>query len=299
MAEVPYEPPAELAATMDPDGAERSDPEVKKWLEDESRAPTSTLRSWWAPWYAGKSEFTDVKFFGRGVGGVPTVAAPAYAALEQALRAKGYVPQEAWAYNVRNIAGSSLPSLHSYGIAIDLDSTANPYVPWSGWHQTRFTPDQIVAVDAIVTTRGVRVWKWGGHWRPDADLMHFQIDCHPDELSQGIVGQSAVKHDTKTVSEDRIDQEGSGQGRLAVPAQGGQGSAGAIAPGAAQHPILARGRRIVRQEHRHGGARRSRLPPPSMWTAWLDRTPGRTPPPTCGATRPYLDSVLSRLPTKS
>jgi hypothetical protein len=129
------------------------------------------------------------------------VAAPAYAALEQALRAKGYVPQEAWAYNVRNIAGSSLPSLHSYGIAVDLDSKANPYVPWSGWHQTMFTPDQIAAVDAIVTTRGVRVWKWGGHWRPDADLMHFQIDCHPDELRQGIVGQSAVRHDTKTVSE--------------------------------------------------------------------------------------------------
>ncbi len=200
MAEVPYEPPEELAATMDPDGAERSDPDVKKWLEEEHRAPTSTLRSWWAPWYAGKSEFTDVKFFGGGVGGVPTVAAPAYAALEEALRAGGYTPQSSWAYNVRNIAGSSLPSLHSYGIAIDLDPASNPYVPWSGWHQTRFTPDQIAAVDAIVTTRGVRVWKWGGHWRPDADLMHFQIDCHPDELRHGVAGQRAVTPDTTVVS---------------------------------------------------------------------------------------------------
>ena len=43
--------------------------------------------------------------------------------------------------------------------------------------------------------------KWGGHWRPDADYVHFQIDCHPDELRQGIVGQSAVEHDTTMVSE--------------------------------------------------------------------------------------------------
>jgi Putative peptidoglycan binding domain/D-alanyl-D-alanine carboxypeptidase len=224
VAEVPYEPPAELAATMDPDGAERSDPEVKKWLEDEHRAPTSTLRTWWAPWYAGKSEFTDVKFFGRGVGGVPTVAAPAYAALERALRAKGYVPQEAWAYNVRNIARSSLPSLHSYGIAVDLDSKANPYVPWSGWHQTRFTPDQIAAVDAIVTTRGVRVWKWGGHWRPDADLMHFQIDCHPDELRAGIVGQSAVRRDTTMVSEIASTKKASVQVDLPYLRKGDKGA---------------------------------------------------------------------------
>ncbi len=225
MADVPLEPPADLAGQMDPDGAERSDPEVKKWLEDEHRAPTSTLRSWWAPWYAGKSEFADVKFFGRGVGGVPTLAAPAYAALEQALRAGGYTPQSSWAFNVRNIAGSDLPSLHSYGIAIDLDPAANPYVPWSGWHQTRFTPDQIGAVDAIVTTRGVRVWKWGGHWRPDADLMHFQIDCHPDELRHGIAGQRAVKSDSTMVSEIASTKKASVEVQLPYLRKGDKGTA--------------------------------------------------------------------------
>ena len=177
------------------------------------------------PWYAGKSGVHRRQVLRQGSGRGPDLAAPAYAALEQALHAEGIRAPEAWAYNVRNIAGSSLPSLHSYGIAIDLDPAANPYVPWSGWHQTRFTPDQIAAVDAIVTTRGVRVWKWGGHWRPDADLMHFQIDCHPDELRQGIAGQSAVRRDTKTVSEIASTKRAAVKVELPYLSKGDKGTA--------------------------------------------------------------------------
>ena len=72
----------------------------------------------------------------------------AYAALEQALTATGYHPpekcQSLWSYVCRNIASSGRPSLHSYGIAIDIDPYHNPQAhvpPYSGW-LTRGTGDR-------------------------------------------------------------------------------------------------------------------------------------------------------------
>ena len=100
-------------------------------------------------------------------------------------------------YNVRNIAGTDIPSIHSYsGCALDIDPEDNPSVktrPFS-WADTRFTAEQVDAVKRIRTKNDVRVWKWGGdefdsdpsddvHYQ---DYMHWQINCSPADLATGI-----------------------------------------------------------------------------------------------------------------
>jgi peptidoglycan hydrolase-like protein with peptidoglycan-binding domain len=72
---------------------------------------------------------------------------------------------------------TNIPSLHSYGIAIDIDPGANRYSsgsPWSG----KFTPFQISLVEKIRNTFGEQLWTWGGRWTTP-DRMHFQLDVPP------------------------------------------------------------------------------------------------------------------------
>ncbi|MFT7598701.1 MAG: hypothetical protein ACI8TP_001625 [Acidimicrobiales bacterium] len=109
---------------VDPEaGAELHDPGIA--LE----ATTTALRKMWSDWLCNKGpgKFANPKFFGKNIGGVPNVAVDAFKALETALTATGYRPNSAWAFNCRKIAGTNSPSLHSYGIAIDLDPAVNPF----------------------------------------------------------------------------------------------------------------------------------------------------------------------------
>lgn len=147
-------------------------------------ATSTQLRSWWAEYKckAGGS-WSDPKFFGRSIGGVPTAAVDGYVALESALKTGGYEPISRWSYNCRNVrlpsGATNIPSLHSYGIAIDIDPGQNPYSsgsPWSG----KFSPFQISLVEKIRNTSGAQLWTWGGRWRLP-DRMHFQLDVRPTQ----------------------------------------------------------------------------------------------------------------------
>ncbi|MGF1668267.1 MAG: M15 family metallopeptidase, partial [Acidimicrobiia bacterium] len=114
-------------------------------------------------------------------------ATDAFKALEAALRSAGYQPTSSWAYNCRNIAGTDNHSLHSFGIAIDIDPTVNPYTtgdPYSG----KIKASHVAAALAVKNMRGRSVWSWGGNWTK-RDRMHFQID----------VGPTAVEIDWSTV----------------------------------------------------------------------------------------------------
>lgn len=166
--------PAEF---LDPEGdGERQDPDLV--LE----ATSATLRKLWDDWMCrrGGGTYEDVVFFGRKVGGVPTPAVDAYRALEQALKSAGYSPKSCWAYNCRLIEGTDKPSLHSAGIAVDIDPKQNPFTegdPFSG----KMKKEHVAAAMAIRNAKGARVWSWGGNW-DKPDRMHFQLDQGPSAL---------------------------------------------------------------------------------------------------------------------
>lgn len=159
------------------------------------RFGTTYLRELWCHHGGQGSEFNkfgmscqppgnwfDTTFYGKKIGGTPTVAVDAFRALERALISTGYKAESVWAYNARPIASSGLPSLHGYGIAIDIDPNENPQAdvpPFSG----KFTPAQVDAALGIKTGDGNRVWWWGGLWTgiTSPDLMHWQLDCTPVE----------------------------------------------------------------------------------------------------------------------
>lgn len=69
-----------------------------------------------------------------------------------------------WGFNCRRIAGSSSWSQHSYGWAVDVNSTRNPFTrgplvtDMPGW---------------FVDLWKARGFGWGGDWRSVRDAMHF------------------------------------------------------------------------------------------------------------------------------
>ena len=89
-------------------------------------------------------------------------------------------------FNYRLIAGADLPSLHSYGFAIDINPVQNPYI--------RYTPEGIITkpegavwnpeVPGTLSADHYLVeffkgigWDWGGNWSPESgrvDYQHFQ-----------------------------------------------------------------------------------------------------------------------------
>lgn len=151
-------------------------------------ATTSTLRGWWDDYACRPDRMTPHTSFGF----TSLVANPsleAWVAFDATLEATGYRPKSSWCYTCRNIKDSSKLSLHSYGIARDIDPFAlgNPFVGGAfSWDRTRFTKAQIDAVYAIETTEGARVFSWGGFWRNRKDYMHFQLDVRPSALAAGI-----------------------------------------------------------------------------------------------------------------
>ena len=166
-------PPEFIDAELD---AELQDPGIT--LE----TSTGDLRKLWADWlcHRGSGGFANPSFFGKTIGGVASPAVDAFRALESALKSSGYQPASSWAYNCRNIAGTDSYSLHSFGIAIDLDPAVNPFSagdPYSG----KIKANHVAAVLAIKNTRGRAVWAWGGNWTK-RDRMHFQIDQGPSAV---------------------------------------------------------------------------------------------------------------------
>ncbi len=141
------------------------------------------MRMAWKDWFCGKGpgKFVDVKFFGSGLGGVPAPAEDAYKALESALQASGYPHGSSWSNVCRKIANSTNYSLHSYGIAIDIDAPQNPQSagdPFSG----RIQKNHVDAVLSIKNTAGQPIWSWGGYWSTP-DRMHFQLDHGPTAVA--------------------------------------------------------------------------------------------------------------------
>ncbi len=116
-------------------------------------------------------------------------------------------------YNCRTIKDGTGRSLHSYGIALDVNWQTNPWRDHQGTRPVNFsskltqleraedvrvgiadtdmTKEMIESVLRIQTKAGLRVFEWGGGWQTVKDCMHFEIDVSPADMSAGI--------DTRTV----------------------------------------------------------------------------------------------------
>lgn len=94
--------------------------------------------------------------------------------------ATGYVlkPAQTGAYVCRPIGGTSTPSNHSWGLAVDLN-----------WQENPFTYDPNAA--RTITPAVVAVWKrygfsWGGDWAGKKDFMHMEFNGSPADAARRV-----------------------------------------------------------------------------------------------------------------
>lgn len=153
-------------------------------------ATTDQVRNWYPQWVTnhadrGKKGFQPqgspkpsvVIEFPKQGGGVWSL--PVHALCAEAFEAYAFVMRHfgvamapaGGIYNRRNISGTNMPSLHAYGVAIDL--------PPNGYKPAGFQ----AAVLAMRTKSGMRVWR---NLAEINDRMHDQIDCPPAALATGI-----------------------------------------------------------------------------------------------------------------
>lgn len=87
-----------------------------------------------------------------------------------------------YAFCTRSIAGTRRYSLHSYGVAIDINPVKNPYLvggkvyPASGYDyldRQNIRPGMIIPGNACYNAFTSRGWSWGGHWA-SPDYQHFE-----------------------------------------------------------------------------------------------------------------------------
>lgn len=146
-------------------------------------ATSSQLRSWWATYRCAPSKMVRVGFPGDGRTWELLVAAeakPAWEHFSDIMSEHGYLFRESagGTYNCRKIAGTDLYSLHSYGTALDLNPSKNPYgKPLRHNYPQAFITDVL----ALNATDGTPLFRWGGLWNtPDA--MHWEVNCRPSAI---------------------------------------------------------------------------------------------------------------------
>lgn len=84
------------------------------------------------------------------------------------------------AFNYRMIAGTNKPSMHAYGLAVDINPRLNPCISSDGTIQPAggeykpVVPGTLVKDSPAVLAFEKRGWKWGGDWNDPKDWQHFQ-----------------------------------------------------------------------------------------------------------------------------
>ncbi|MFL5090858.1 MAG: peptidoglycan-binding protein [Xanthobacteraceae bacterium] len=170
---------------------------------------TSQLREAWKEFECNPDRMRVINFGPDRIRVAPQ-AADAFHSLSLVLLAHGYQIRvdDTDSYNCRAIKGGTAKSLHSYGIAIDVNWDTNPFKETPDGRPVRFsnkptqaeraadvklgvadtdmTPEMIQDVLAIKTRNGQRVFEWGGNWKDRKDGMHFELDIIPAELEVGI-----------------------------------------------------------------------------------------------------------------
>ncbi|TBA72903.1 M15 family metallopeptidase [Rhizobium ruizarguesonis] len=170
---------------------------------------TAQLRELWSQFQCDEHKMVVIPFGPDRIRVAPPTTA-AWDALSAVLEAHQYRirTDDTDSYNCREITGGTGPSLHSFGIALDVNWKTNPYMKTPDKRQVRFsdkptqelraldvkahiadtdmTVEMIDDVLAIKTKNGVQVFNWGGHYNTAKDCMHFELDLSPEELAAGI-----------------------------------------------------------------------------------------------------------------
>jgi len=88
-------------------------------------------------------------------------------------------------FNYRQVSGSRTLSLHSYGMAVDINPVQNPYLsgkrvsPPAGTayvDRSLGLPGMIDEDDLCYQLFTAHGWNWGGHFAKDKDYQHFSKD---------------------------------------------------------------------------------------------------------------------------
>lgn len=76
-------------------------------------------------------------------------------------------PKDDWGYNCRAVRGSTVPSFHAAGLAVDLNATRHPL-----GRRGTFNARQRATIRALCRKYGLR---WGGDFQRRADEMHAEV----------------------------------------------------------------------------------------------------------------------------
>jgi subtilisin family serine protease len=223
---------AELAETAEFEEAkELADTEAAYWEEH------SAFETAWSEYQCAEQYMVAIHMLGHRAL-VNPIAAAAFAALAEELQETGYQAEQVLAYNCRDIEHAELefsrsPSLHAYGLAVDIDPQWNPHdahvsgpIQFStqfsqagrqqevaaGAAGTIFTPEQVAAVEAIRTVDGMQVFGWGGKWQWSHDAMHFEIRLMPAELQRGLAPRLAAGWPDRPILRSEPDVAGNTSG---------------------------------------------------------------------------------------
>jgi len=139
------------------------------------------------------------------------------------------------AFNDRNVSGGSAPSLHAYGLAIDLNPVQNPFLVLSD-ASVRIDPpagadylNRISERPGKPPRRGmaeavVRLFAedgfpiWGGYWDNPIDYQHFQVSRKLAELLAGLPPAQAARSFDRLVDRFRACERRHGRDAFPNPA---------------------------------------------------------------------------------
>ncbi len=110
--------------------------------------------------------------------------APLVAWLCEETARRGYALRsgQCWGFACRSIRGSSSPSNHSWGLAVDLNSLANPMGPSLRTDMPAWMPE-------LWTRHGFR---WGGTYATRKDAMHYEYMGTPAGAAAAVAGLGAT-----------------------------------------------------------------------------------------------------------
>jgi hypothetical protein len=97
-----------------------------------------------------------------------------------------------WGYAYRPVRGSSRPSFHAAGVAIDLNA---PRHPLGSSPRRTFTARQRMQIAAILREVGGTV-RWGGNYAGRKDPMHFEVTASPARartVAKRLAGKATIR----------------------------------------------------------------------------------------------------------